>query len=150
MVVFSYWMEASCKIEFSISLSGRIFVRRKGLSGIAGAISNLKIKSDISHLTSNILTTSIEYLKGVGPLRGDLLRKELEIFTFEDLLNHFPHRHIDKTKVNKIVSINYQTDFAQVAGILQQLDVMGTGRAKRLVAQLKDESGSLELAWFQG
>lgn len=78
------------------------------------------------------------------------MRKELEIFTFGDLLDHFPHRHIDKTKVNKIASISYQTDFVQVAGVLQQFELMGTGRAKRLIAQLKDETGSLELTWFQG
>ncbi|MFZ6023649.1 MAG: ATP-dependent DNA helicase RecG [Bacteroidota bacterium] len=111
---------------------------------------NQKIKSAISHPTSHILSTPIEYLKGVGPLRGDLLRKELEIFTFGDLLDHFPHRHIDKTKVNRIQTINYQTDFVQVAGILQQFELLGTGRVKRLVAQLKDETGSLELTWFQG
>jgi len=83
-------------------------------------------------------------------LRGDLLRKELEIFTFADLLDHFPHRHIDKTKVNKIATINYQTDFVQVTGVLQQFEILGERRSKRLVAQLKDETGSLELTWFQG
>nr|WP_294990847.1 ATP-dependent DNA helicase RecG [uncultured Sediminibacterium sp.] len=109
-----------------------------------------KHKSDISHPTSSILSTPIEFLKGVGPLRGDLLRKELEIFTFGDLLDHFPHRHIDKTRVNKIATINYQTDFAQVAGILQQFEILGEKRTKRLVALLKDDSGSIELTWFQG
>ncbi|MFN3665590.1 MAG: ATP-dependent DNA helicase RecG [Sediminibacterium sp.] len=109
-----------------------------------------KHKSDISHPTSSILSTPIEFLKGVGPLRGDLLRKELEIFTFGDLLDHFPHRHIDKTRVNKIATINYQTDFAQVAGILQQFEILGEKRTKRLVALLKDDSGIIELTWFQG
>lgn len=78
------------------------------------------------------------------------MRKELEIFTFGDLLDHFPHRHIDKTRVNKIATINYQTDFAQVAGILQQFEILGEKRTKRLVALLKDDSGSIELTWFQG
>lgn len=83
-------------------------------------------------------------------MRGDLLKKELAIYTFADLLEHFPHRHIDKTKVNKIASINFQTDFIQVVGVLQQIELIGEGRTKRLVAQLRDDTGALELAWFQG
>ncbi len=79
-----------------------------------------------------------------------MLRKELQIFTFGDLLDHFPHRHIDKTRVNKIATINYQTDFAQVAGVLQQFEILGEKRTKRLIALLKDDSGTIELTWFQG
>lgn len=99
---------------------------------------------------ATILTSPIEYLKGVGPLRADMLKKELEIFTFGDLLDHFPNRHIDKTKVNKIREISPQTEYAQVAGTLISYETVGVGRAKRLVAQLRDSSGLLELAWFQG
>jgi ATP-dependent DNA helicase RecG len=79
-----------------------------------------------------------------------MLKKELEIFTFGDLLEHFPHRHIDKTKVNKIREINPQTDYIQIAGTLLSYDTVGAGRAKRLVAQLRDATGTIELAWFQG
>jgi ATP-dependent DNA helicase RecG len=86
----------------------------------------------------------------VGPLRADLLKKELEIFTFGDLLELFPNRHIDKTKVNKIKEITPQTDYIQVAGTLLSYETVGAGRAKRLVAQLRDSSGIIELAWFQG
>ena len=98
---------------------------------------------------AHILQSPIEFLKGVGPLRADMLKKELEIFTFEDLLEHFPNRHIDKTKVSRIADITPQTDFIQVAGTLQHIEVMGEKRGKRLVAQLRDTSGVLELAWFQ-
>jgi ATP-dependent DNA helicase RecG len=83
-------------------------------------------------------------------LRGELLKKELSIYTFSDLLEHYPHRHIDKTQVHKIGSINPATDFVQVVGILQQPSLMGDKRARRLIAQLVDETGTLELAWFQG
>ncbi len=86
----------------------------------------------------------------MGPLRGDMLKKELSIFTFADLLELFPNRHIDKTKVNKIREIGPQTDFIQVAGTLVSYEMVGSGRGKRLVAQLRDSSGMLELAWFQG
>ncbi|TAG10525.1 MAG: ATP-dependent DNA helicase RecG [Sphingobacteriia bacterium] len=96
------------------------------------------------------MASPIEYLKGVGPLRADLLKKELQIFTFGDLLEHYPIRHIDKTKLNLIHEINFQTDYIQVAGRLVQFEVLGENRAKRLVAILKDSSGTLELTWFQG
>jgi ATP-dependent DNA helicase RecG len=86
----------------------------------------------------------------VGPLRADLLKKELGIFTFMDLLEHFPHRHVDKTKVNLIRDINPQTEFIQVAGRLTSLEPAGEKRGKRLVGTLRDGSGTMELVWFQG
>lgn len=86
----------------------------------------------------------------MGPQRADLLKKELQIFTFGDLLQHFPYRHLDKTKVSLIKEIQPQTDFIQVAGILTGFEVVGQRAGKRLVARLKDASGVLELAWFQG
>ena len=78
------------------------------------------------------------------------MKKELSIYTFSDLLEHYPHRHIDKTQVHKIGSISPATDFVQVVGILQQPSLMGDKRARRLIAQLVDDTGALELAWFQG
>jgi ATP-dependent DNA helicase RecG len=97
-----------------------------------------------------ILATPIEYLKGVGPFRADLLKKELEIFTFGDLLQHFPLRHIDKTKVGLIIEINAFSDYIQVAGRMMHYEIIGVGRSRRLIAQIKDASGQLELTWFQG
>lgn len=96
------------------------------------------------------MSSPIAYLKGVGPQRAELLNKELNIFTFQDLLEHFPYRHVDKTKVNYINEITPKTDYIQVAGVLQQADLIGDKRAKRLVARLKDKTGSVELVWFQG
>lgn len=99
----------------------------------------------------NILQTPIEYLKGVGPLRAELLKKELNIFVYEDLLNYFPYKHIDKTVVTPIAAINYNTEYIQLVGKIVSLEVLGEKRAKRLVGQLTDQSGSLlELTWFQG
>ena len=97
-----------------------------------------------------ILTSPIEYLKGVGPQRADLLKKELSIFTFNDLLHHFPNRHVDKTKVNLVSEITQATEYIQVAGTLLNLETVKMKQGKRLVAQLKDKSGFLELAWFSG
>jgi ATP-dependent DNA helicase RecG len=86
----------------------------------------------------------------VGPQRADLLKKELGIFTFEDLLNHFPFRHVDKTKVSLVKEINSLTEYIQVAGVIINFEVVGQRAGKRLVAQLQDKSGTLELTWFQG
>jgi ATP-dependent DNA helicase RecG len=66
------------------------------------------------------------------------------------LLEHYPLRHIDKTKINLIKEITPQTEYIQVAGRLQSLEIMGENRGKRLVAEIKDSSGVLELVWFQG
>ncbi|MFL9485357.1 ATP-dependent DNA helicase RecG [Chitinophagaceae bacterium LWZ2-11] len=106
--------------------------------------------SVIQQVSNNILSSPIEYLKGVGPLRADSLKKELNIYTFQDLLEHFPHRHIDKTKVSKIAEITPETEFIQVAGRLVSMDVIGEKYTKRMVAQIRDNSEYLELAWFQG
>lgn len=99
---------------------------------------------------ATILSSPVEYLKGMGPLRADLLKKELSIFTFKDLLDHFPIRHIDKTRIDLIGSAQNNTDYIQVAGTITQVQLLGDGRAKRLVATLRDASGELDLIWFQG
>jgi ATP-dependent DNA helicase RecG len=89
-------------------------------------------------------------LKGVGPQRAELLKKELGIFTFRDLLEHFPFRHIDKTIVTPIGEIGPNTDWVQVSGKLVSLGLVGDKRSKRLVAEIADATGRLELVWFQG
>lgn len=97
----------------------------------------------------SILQTPLEYLKGVGPQRSDLLKKELGLFTFGDLLNFFPFRHIDKSQVTDIASITPDMDFVQVKGVLMDMELIGQKNGKRLVAQLHDRTGILDLAWFQ-
>ncbi|HVS97742.1 MAG TPA: ATP-dependent DNA helicase RecG [Puia sp.] len=99
---------------------------------------------------ASILRNPIEYLKGVGPLRAELLQKELGIFTFSDLLDHFPYRHVDRTRIQPIGDIRPETDFIQVAGKITSVNVAGFKQSRRLVAELRDASGTLELVWFQG
>ncbi|HYO23152.1 MAG TPA: ATP-dependent DNA helicase RecG [Flavisolibacter sp.] len=106
-------------------------------------------KLSIANLAS-ILSQPIEYLKGVGPLRADLLKKELGIFTYADLLYLFPYRHIDKTSVTKIEDLTTTTEDAQVQGKLWYFETTGGGSAKRLMAYLKDDTGVIELTWFKG
>lgn len=83
-------------------------------------------------------------------MRAELLQKELSIFTFQDLLEHYPFRHVDRTRVQKINEINNATDFIQIAGKLLSVETLGAHRSKRLVARLKDDTGIIELTWFQG
>jgi ATP-dependent DNA helicase RecG len=100
--------------------------------------------------SSQILNTAIEYLKGVGPLKGDLLRKELGIATFGDLLLHFPFRYIDKSKVVKVAHMANYGEAAMCIAKVAQIDTIGEGFKKRLVIVAKDDSAEIELVWFKG
>ena len=100
--------------------------------------------------SNNILDTGIEYLKGVGPMRADLLKKELQIFTYEGLLMQFPFRYVDKTQFVRIGDLNPESTDVQVRGILRRVETLGDGPKKRLVATLRDESGAMDLIWFRG
>jgi ATP-dependent DNA helicase RecG len=94
--------------------------------------------------------TPIEFLKGVGPQRSSLLNKELNIFTFGDLIQHFPFRYEDRTKFYSIKELSDDLPFVQVKGTLRKKELIGAGFKKRLVAHLSDDTGELELVWFQG
>jgi ATP-dependent DNA helicase RecG len=99
---------------------------------------------------SEFFSSPIEYLKGVGPQRADLLKKEAGIFTFSDLLNYFPFRYVDRTKFYKVKDIQPDLPYIQVRGKLMSIVVVGEKRSRRLVGKLQDETGSLELVWFAG
>lgn len=86
----------------------------------------------------------------MGPQRGDLLRKELEISTFEDLLYHYPYRYSDRSQITRIGFIDPRTEYVQLVGTIINIIEEGEGRKKRLVATLYDETGRIELLWFQG
>jgi ATP-dependent DNA helicase RecG len=101
-------------------------------------------------MSNYFLATKIEFLKGVGPKRAELLNKELGIFTFGQLLNHYPFRYIDKSKVYQITDIESDEITIQLKGKITQLTTLGERRGKRLVATLQDESGTIELVWFKG
>ncbi len=94
--------------------------------------------------------TPIEYLNGINQQRGEALRKELDIASFQNLLELYPFRHIDKTKVDKIASLSPAVDYAYVAGRLMSKEIIGENRSRRLVAKIKDDTGILELVWFRG
>lgn len=98
----------------------------------------------------SILSSKLEFLKGIGPAKADLLKKELDIHSVEDLLNHFPFRYVDKTKIQKIAELTGDEDYVQLKGYITHFQLLGSGRGKRLVGQFTDQTGIIELVWFQG
>jgi ATP-dependent DNA helicase RecG len=96
------------------------------------------------------LDTPIEYLKGVGPVKGELLKNELHIHTFHDLLYHFPYRYADRTKLYKISEIREEMPYVLVKGKIITVTAHGDKRTTRLTVQFRDETGSMDLVWFQG
>jgi ATP-dependent DNA helicase RecG len=97
-----------------------------------------------------MLSTSIEYLKGVGSKRAELLAEELGIRTFGDLLFHFPFRYEDRTKFYKVNEVQAGLPYVQLVGEVIHLQEVGLRNKKRLVGKLKDETGTIELVWFKG
>lgn len=93
--------------------------------------------------------TPIVYLKGVGPARADLLKQELGIQTFGDLLRHYPFRYIDRTHFHRISEVRPDMEAAQIIGRLTHLEEVGERRSRRLVGQFVDDTGQVELVWFQ-
>jgi ATP-dependent DNA helicase RecG len=98
----------------------------------------------------NFLDTDITYLKGVGPKRAELLKKEAGIFTFRDLLYYFPFKYIDKSQFHKIREINATNAYIQLKGKITSFRTEGAKFKKRLTAKFTDGTGEIELVWFQG
>ena len=96
------------------------------------------------------LQTPIDYLKGVGPNRADLLRSELGIQTYQDLINLFPNRYIDRTRFYKVNELQRNNAEVQVIGVITGFREVAQKRGKRLIADFEDETGMMELVWFRG
>jgi len=98
----------------------------------------------------NPFQTPLVYLKGVGQSRADVLKKELELHTFEDLLRHFPFRYIDRTRFYKVREIREELPYVQVLARIISKEVVGEKQSRRLVVKAKDDTGIIELVWFKG
>lgn len=94
------------------------------------------------------LHNNIEFLKGVGSKRAEILQKELNIFTWNDLIHHFPFRYVDKSKFYRIEEINEDTQYIQIKGVLKSMQLIGANRKRRLQGTFEDDSGSIDLVWF--
>jgi ATP-dependent DNA helicase RecG len=92
----------------------------------------------------------LNYIPGVGPARADILKKELNIFSQEDLLYYFPYKYIDRSKIHTISELTSDTAYVQLIGKLGAFKLVGDGRNKRLTASFTDGTGVVELVWFRG
>lgn len=101
-------------------------------------------------MPGSFLETPIEYLKGVGPARAEMLNKELQIFTFGEMLSFFPYRYIDRTKIVKIAEIKDDVAYIQIKAKIISVHTTGTYHSKRVIATVRDNSGELDIIWFQG
>jgi len=100
-------------------------------------------------LFASNLDTPLVYLKGVGPKRAELLQKELGVFTYEQLLTHYPFRYIDRTRFYKVNELNPDMPLVQVVGKITSKETIGEKHKKRIVAKFTDETGTMDLVWFQ-
>ena len=92
----------------------------------------------------------IKFLAGVGPKRAEILKKEIGVATYEDLLYYFPYKYIDRSKIFKINEIDGNFPYIQIEGEIISYEEVGSGRAKRLSATFSDGTGTIELVWFKG
>jgi len=99
---------------------------------------------------SDSLYTPIAYLKGIGPLKAELLSKELGISLFIDLLYHFPFRYVDRSKIHQCAQVHLVDGYVQCIGYIDAIQEIGNARHKRLQCRFSDDSGSIQLMWFQG
>ncbi|MCT2561280.1 ATP-dependent DNA helicase RecG [Chryseobacterium herbae] len=95
------------------------------------------------------LSTSIEYVKGIGPDRAKLIKSVLGLSTVDDLLNFYPIRYLDKSKVFKISQLEESSIEIQLKGRITQVQEVQTGKTKRLSAKFNDDTGTMDLVWFQ-
>ena len=100
-------------------------------------------------MAEQILKTPVEYLKGIGSQRAEILKKDFGIFTYNDLLHHYPFRYIDRTRFYKIKELDPELPAVQILGRIISKETLGEKHTKRLIARFKDDTGSIELVWFQ-
>ncbi len=99
---------------------------------------------------NNFLITPIEYLKGVGPQKAELLKKELGIFSYKDLLEYYPFRYVDRSEYHTVEDLVTLVGHAQIKGKIVGFQEAGVGRNKRLTAKFQDKTGMIDLVWFKG
>lgn len=99
---------------------------------------------------ADISNTDIKYLPGVGPKKAEILNKEIDVFSVEDLLHYYPYKYIDKSRIYYIHEVDGNMPYIQLKGRITAFETMGEGRNKRLIAHFTDGTGFIDLVWFQG
>lgn len=98
----------------------------------------------------DVSQTDIKYLPGVGPKRAEILNKEIDVFSVEDLLYYFPYRYVDRSRIYFVHEIDGNMPYIQLKGKITAFETFGEGRNKRLVGHFTDGTGFIDLVWFQG
>lgn len=98
----------------------------------------------------DVANTDIKYLPGVGPKKAEILNKELDIYSIDDLLHTYPYRYIDRSRIYLIREIDGNMPYIQLKGYITAFEMIGERRNKRLIAHFSDGSGIIDLVWFQG
>lgn len=96
------------------------------------------------------MQTALVYLKGVGPERARLLKEELQLRTYQDLLHFFPNRYVDRSRFYPIDELPQNNAEIQIKGRITSISFVQQKRGKRMVANFKDHTGQMELVWFRG
>lgn len=104
----------------------------------------------MNRTVQSIFENNITYLKGVGPKKAEILKKELGIVVFDDLLNYFPFRYVDKSKIYKVTDVVSDSAYFQLVGQISNLEKVGDKRTRYITATFTDDSGSIGLVWFRG
>ena len=98
----------------------------------------------------DLASRDIKYLSGVGPQRASVLNKELGIYSLHDLLYYFPYKYVDRSRIYYIHEIDGTMPYIQLKGKILSFETIGEGRQRRLVAHFSDNTGVVDLVWFQG
>lgn len=98
----------------------------------------------------SILQTDIKFIPGVGPKKAEILNKEIDVFTVNDLIRWYPYRYIDRGRIYYIHEIDSSLAYIQLKGEIKSFETVGEGRKKRLIAHFTDGTGFVDLVWFQG
>ncbi|MBP1617490.1 MAG: ATP-dependent helicase RecG [Bacteroidetes bacterium] len=99
---------------------------------------------------ADYLETDIKFLSGIGPRKAEILNKEIDVFTVNDLLHYFPYKHIDRSRVYSVHEVDASMPYIQLKGQITAFETAGEGRKKRLIAHFTDGRGFIDLVWFQG
>lgn len=99
---------------------------------------------------ADISNTDIKYLPGLGPKKAEILNKEIDVFSVEDLLHYYPYKYIDKSRIYYIHEVDGNMPYIQIKGRITAFETLGEGRNKRLVAHFTDGTGFIDLVWFKG
>lgn len=120
------------------------------MNNVLSPIIYIFVVDNVNYNMEDYSRTDIKYLAGVGPKRAEILNKEIDIFSVEDLLYYFPYKYIDRSRIYFIHELDANMPYIQLKGSITAFETIGEGRNKRLVARFTDGTGFIDLVWFQG